>query len=152
MDSTAQDRQIPARLCPAIDADRAPDPALPVVAHHNRPRADVRRVQYQLTSAELISAGVSAELLALLALRRASSGRVAKSGARYYDHGHPMPSHLTQILDELTEDGLLALAQDVCGMRRLSLTDVGHTRYAQLSGLRLAVSRCRSRDRRLAAG
>ncbi|MGH3815323.1 MAG: hypothetical protein ACRDUV_23220 [Pseudonocardiaceae bacterium] len=45
-----------------------------------------------------------------------------------------MAGHLTQILDELTEGGLLTLAPDVCGMRRLSLTDVGRARYTQLSG------------------
>ncbi|MGH3755242.1 MAG: hypothetical protein ACRDRP_21620 [Pseudonocardiaceae bacterium] len=139
MDGTAQDRQIPAQLCRAMGADRAADPALPVVADRNRRRAGVRRVRYQLTSAELIRAGVSAELLALLALRRAVSGRVAKSGEHYYDYGHPMPSHLTQILDELTEGGFVTLARgDVWGMRRLGLTDVGHARYVQLSGLGLA--------------
>ncbi|MGH3872875.1 MAG: hypothetical protein ACRDSR_15445 [Pseudonocardiaceae bacterium] len=99
----------------------------------------MRRVRYQLTGAELIRAGVSAELLALLALRRASSGRVAKSGEHYYDYGHPMPSHLTHILDELTEGGFLTLTRrDVWGMRRLGLTDVGRARYAQLSELGIA--------------
>lgn len=139
MDGTAQDRQIPAQLCRAMDADRGAGPALPVVADHNRPCAGVCRVRYRLTSAELIRAGVSAELLALLALRRASSGRVAKSGEHYYDYGHPMPSHLTQILDELTVGGFVTLTRrDVCGMRRLGLTDVGHARYAQLSGQGIA--------------
>ncbi len=95
--------------------------------------AGVRCVRPRLTSAELIAAGVSAELLALLALRRASGGRAAKSGDHYYDDGFPMPSFLTQTLDELTDGGLLTLFEDVWGMRRVHLTDAGQTRYTQLT-------------------
>jgi hypothetical protein len=133
VDRTLQDRQILDQLCLAPDADRAPSPALPAAVGRNRPRAGWRYVPHRLTSAELIADGVSAELLVSLALRRASRGGVAKMGDHYFDRGFPMPSYLTQILDELTEGGLLTLAQEDWGLRRLNLTDAGHTRYAQLT-------------------
>ncbi|PZS40379.1 MAG: hypothetical protein DLM62_03265 [Pseudonocardiales bacterium] len=57
------------------------------------PRAGLRRVRLPLTSADLIRAGVRSELLASLALGRASSGRVAKSGGDYFEWGHPLPSY-----------------------------------------------------------
>lgn len=137
------------RACPQIPGQArgapvagSPDPA----QRRTGPRAGWRRVWPRLTSAELIAAGVSAELLASLALRRASSGRVAKSGDHYFDHGHPMPSYLTQTLDELTDSGLLILTEDVSGMRRLGLTEGGRTRHAQLRATP------QSRIRRGAAG
>ena len=75
-----------------------------------------------LTSAELISAGVRPQLLASLALRRASGAGVAKSGDHYFDGGRPLPTYLTGIFDELAEAGWLRLAgPDMWGLRRVSL-------------------------------
>jgi hypothetical protein len=90
----------------------------------------------QLTSAEPIreDLGLSPELLAWWALRRAHRGGVTKSGDQYVDHGHLKLSHLRRTLDELTQAGLLALAEeDPRGLRRVSLTATGHTHYAQLT-------------------
>lgn len=133
VDSTLQDRQASAGRCLAVDSGRASGRARPAVVRRTGSRGGVRRVPPRLTSAELIAAGVSAELLAVLALRRVFSGRVAKSGDHYYDHGLPMASYLTQTLDELIDGGLLTLTEDVSGMRRVHLTDAGQTRYTQLT-------------------
>jgi hypothetical protein len=76
---------------------------------------------------------VRPELLASLALRRASSGRVAKSGGDYFEWGHPLPSYLTGVFDELTETGLLILAdEDERSLRRVHLTPAGQVTSAQL--------------------
>ncbi|MGH3781952.1 MAG: hypothetical protein ACRDRO_15350 [Pseudonocardiaceae bacterium] len=101
------------------------------------PRAGLRRVRLPLTSADLIRAGVRSELLASLALGRASSGRVAKSGGEYFEWCHPLPSYLTGVFDELTETGCLALAaQDEWSLRRVRLTQAGQVRSAQLGATR----------------
>lgn len=87
-----------------------------------------------LTSAELIRAGVRPQLLALLALRRAAGGGVAKSGDRYLEWGHPTPSYLAGVFEELADTGLVALTEkDPWGLHRVSLTPAGHLRYEQLS-------------------
>ena len=132
MEHAPASRHSPAQLCPGTVADPASDP-LPNAVGRNRPNTGWRGLRPWLTSAELIAAGVNAELLTWWALRRASRGGVAKSGDHYFDRGFPMPSYLTQTLDELTKGGLLTLAQEDWGLRRLSLTNAGHTRYAQLS-------------------
>lgn len=45
-----------------------------------------------------------------LALRRVSRGRVAKLGDHWLDGGRPVPCFLPEALDELSEAGLLGLA------------------------------------------
>ncbi len=100
------------------------------------PRADLRWVPSPLHSAEPIreDLGLSPELLASWALRRAYRGGVAKSGDQYFDYGRLALSYLTRTPDELTEAGLLALAEeDPWGLRRVSLPETGHTHYAQLT-------------------
>jgi hypothetical protein len=136
VDHAPEDRQIPPQLGLTAKADRPPHPAVPPAAYRTWPGVGLRRVQYQLTSADLIAEGVSAELLELWALRRVSSGRVAKLDDHYFDYSFAMPSYLTQTLDELTDAGLLTLAQQTSGLRRLSLTESGQARYAQLNGNR----------------
>lgn len=86
------------------------------------------------TSAELIRAGVSPQLLATLALRRACGGGVAKIGDHYFDRGRPMPSYLAGVLNELADTRLLAFTEeDPTGLLRVSLTPAGHLRHEQLS-------------------
>lgn len=81
--------------------------------------------------------GLSPELVASLALRRAHDGGVAKVGDRYLDRGHPAPGYLTGAFDELINAGLLALAdEDPYGLRRISVTEAGRIRYAHLRGTR----------------
>jgi hypothetical protein len=108
--------------------------ACEVQSPRGTPRAGlrgIRGVRLRVTSADLIRQGVRPELLASLALRRASSGRVAKSGGDYFEWGHPLPSYLTGVFDELTETGLLILAdEDERSLRRVHLTPsrTGHVR------------------------
>jgi hypothetical protein len=102
------------------------------------PRPDTHHWPHasQVSSAEPIreDLGLGPELLAWWALRRAHRGGVVKSGGQYVDHGHLRLSYLTRTLDELTEAGLLALAEeDPGGLRRVSLTGTGHAHYAQLT-------------------
>lgn len=100
---------------------------------HDSPRAGAPGVQLPLSSGAPIP-GLSPELLASWALRRAYRGGVAKSGDHYFDRGHLMLSHLTGALDELVEGGMLTLApEDTWGLRRVSLTAAGHDQYPQLS-------------------
>lgn len=82
-------------------------------------------------------AGLSPELVASLVLRRAHDGGVAKVGDRYLDGGHPTPGYLAGAFDELINAGLLAIADaDPYGFRRVSVTETGRTRYAQLRDTR----------------
>jgi hypothetical protein len=72
-------------------------------------------------------------LVASMALRRAHDGGVAKAGDRYVDGGFPTPGYLDGVFDELINTGLLALAdEDPYGLRRVSVTEAGRARYAQL--------------------
>lgn len=81
--------------------------------------------------------GLSHELVTSLALRRAHDGGVAKVGDRYVDSGSPTPSYLAGAFDELINAGLLALAdEDQYGLRRVSVTEAGHARSAQLGDTR----------------
>lgn len=85
--------------------------------------------------------GLRPELLACWALRRAHGGGLAKSGYQYVDHGRLQLSHLTQILDELTDAGLLVLTDaDPSGLRRVNLTQTGHAHYTQLTTHRVTRS------------
>ncbi|HEU0128115.1 MAG TPA: hypothetical protein VFQ48_05860, partial [Pseudonocardiaceae bacterium] len=69
-----------------------------------------------------------------LALRRVHEGGVAKVAGIYLEHGRPVPGDLTEVFDRLTWTGLVAVAEGdpVWSVRRLSLTDTGHARYAVL--------------------
>ena len=85
--------------------------------------------------------GLRPELLAYWALRRAYGGGVAKSGDQYVDHGHLRLSYLTQTFDELTNAGLLTLADaDPSGLQRVSLTKTGRAHYTQLTAHRVTRS------------
>lgn len=91
-----------------------------------------------LTSSEPIKEdlGLRPELLTCWALRRTQCGGVTKSDGQYVDHGRLRLSYLTRTLDELTDAGLLALAdEDPSGVRRVSLTKTGHAHYAQLTAM-----------------
>ncbi|MCA1707529.1 MAG: hypothetical protein LC808_31370 [Actinobacteria bacterium] len=80
--------------------------------------------------------GLNPELLAALALRRALGGGVAKAGGVYVDGGHPMGRYLAGRLTELIDCGLLMLAdEDGWGLRRVTVTDAGQARYAQVCGI-----------------
>ncbi|MGH3901947.1 MAG: hypothetical protein ACRDTA_27580 [Pseudonocardiaceae bacterium] len=80
--------------------------------------------------------GLRPELLTALALRRALGRGVAKAGEFYLDDGHPMGRYLTGTFTELIDCGLLALADDDgWGLRRVTVTDAGQARYAQMCGI-----------------
>jgi hypothetical protein len=79
--------------------------------------------------------GLNPELLAALALRRALGSGVAKAGGIYVDGGHPMGRYLIGTFTELIDCGLLVLAdEDEWGLRRVTVTDAGQARYAQIRG------------------
>lgn len=69
-----------------------------------------------------------------LALRRVHDGGVAKSAGAYFDHGRPVPEHLTGVFDRLIWTGLVSVVagDPIWQLRRLSLTDAGALRYAAL--------------------
>ena len=77
-----------------------------------------------------------------LALRRVQEGGVAKSAGVYFDHGRPAPGDLTEVFDRLTWTGLVTVAEGdpIWSVRRLSLTDTGHARYAVLCEQRQRVA------------
>lgn len=79
--------------------------------------------------------GPGPERLVWIGLRRVHHGGIVNTAGHWLDHGRPVPSYLTGILDELSRAGLLTLADptpvgDIT--RRAALTPAGHTRYAQL--------------------
>lgn len=58
-----------------------------------------------------------------------------KLGDRYLDGGVPTSGYLAGVFDELTDAGLLALADpDPHGREQVTLTTAGHIRYTQLLG------------------
>ncbi|MCA1600372.1 MAG: hypothetical protein LC776_01570 [Acidobacteria bacterium] len=69
-----------------------------------------------------------------IALRRVVGGGMAKSAGVYFDHGRPVPEHLTAVFDRLVWDGLLVVAEGdpIWGLRRVSLTEAGQARYVAL--------------------
>ena len=90
---------------------------------------------YSLTGAVDHDREARPELAVWIALRRARRGGVAKMADCYLDHGRPVPSYLTDPLDELTGAGLLTLAAGdpaIGGLRRVAVTDSGHARYVAL--------------------
>lgn len=74
------------------------------------------------------------EILAWIGLRRVHGGGVANVAGCWVDGGHRLPSHLPPALDELTDAGLVTLADDGPHgpLRRATLTDAGQARYAEL--------------------
>lgn len=73
------------------------------------------------------------DFLTWIALRRVHGGRVATVAGCWVDRGRPVPGYLPAILNELTETGLVTLADvDSHGLRRASLAETGQTRYAAL--------------------
>ncbi|MGH3778319.1 MAG: hypothetical protein ACRDRR_21690 [Pseudonocardiaceae bacterium] len=74
-----------------------------------------------------------ADLYDWIALRRVSSGGMAKLGDRWLDSGHRIPGYVTEALAVLCGDGLVTMADPEPGrMARPALTDVGAARYQQL--------------------
>jgi hypothetical protein len=125
VDDAPPDRQRAEASRAAVVGPAAVDRGTPGLRRDSS-RVGLPSVRFLLTSAELISAGVRPEVLASLALRRASGGGVAKSGGHSFDCGHPTPSYLTGVFEELAQE-------DPWLSRRVSLTPAGHTRYEQLS-------------------
>jgi hypothetical protein len=78
--------------------------------------------------------GLLPELLTALALRRALGGGVAKAGETYVDYGHPIGCYLAGAFTELIDSGLLAMADEESGLRRVTITDAGQARYALVNG------------------
>lgn len=74
------------------------------------------------------------EILAWIGLRRVHGGGVANVAGCWVDGGYRLPSHLSPALDELTDAGLVTLADDGPHgpLRRATLTDAGQARYAEL--------------------
>lgn len=70
-----------------------------------------------------------------IALRRVHDGGVTKVAGVYLDHGRPTPDYLTEVFDRLIWTGwaIVADGNPLWQLRRLSLTDAGQTRYAELS-------------------
>ncbi len=81
------------------------------------------------------AAGIRPELLAALVLGRVLRGGVAQAGDIYVDYGYRMGRHLTGTFTELIKNGLLALGDEDCGLRRVRVTDAGQARYVQVRGL-----------------
>ncbi|MGH8968058.1 MAG: hypothetical protein ACRDXB_22415, partial [Actinomycetes bacterium] len=70
-----------------------------------------------------------------IALRRAHEGEVANLAGQWLDSGRRVPGYLADALDQLTSAGLLALGEldpQACGVRRVTVTDIGSARYVAL--------------------
>jgi hypothetical protein len=78
---------------------------------------------------------VRPELLAASVLRRVLRGGVAQAGPIYVDYGYRMGRYLTGTFTELIEDGLLSVAEENCGLRRVWVTESGRARYEQVRDL-----------------
>ncbi|MCA1676689.1 MAG: hypothetical protein LC799_32470 [Actinobacteria bacterium] len=91
---------------------------------------------------------LSRELLEWLAVRRVSEAEVVKSAGVYFDHGRPVPHHMTGVFDRLCWTGLVTVAagDPIWSMRPLSLTDAGQARYAALCAQRQRVTLPASED------
>lgn len=77
------------------------------------------------------------DLFAWIALRRVHGGRVTQLGGDYFDGGCPVPCFLPEVLDELITAGLVALTGPdpmAAGTHRVTITDAGYARYADLGG------------------
>lgn len=75
------------------------------------------------------------DLFTWMALRRVHGGHVAKLGSRYLDAGRPVPCFLPAALDDLITAELVILAEPdpmASGMRRVTVTEAGRTRYEAL--------------------
>lgn len=61
---------------------------------------------------------------------------MARAGGVYIEWGQPLGRYLTGTFTELINGGLLALAEENgCGLRRVTVTEAGQTRYAQVCGI-----------------
>jgi hypothetical protein len=79
--------------------------------------------------------GADPNLLAWVALSRVNDGGVTRLGDDYLDHGSLTPDYLAGAFAELLDTGSLAVADpDLGAPRRVTITDAGHIRYAQLRG------------------
>lgn len=69
-----------------------------------------------------------------IGLRRVHGGGVANVTGCWFDRERRLPSYLTPALDELTDAGLVTLAEDgpQRPLRRATLTDAGQARYEEL--------------------
>ena len=69
-----------------------------------------------------------------MALRRVHDGHATRSAGAYFDSGRPVPGHLTGVFDWLVWRGFVSVADGdpIWSLRRLSLTDTGQARYAEL--------------------
>lgn len=77
----------------------------------------------------------TSELIAWIGLRRVHAGGVGCVAGCWVQHGRRVPCYLPAVLDDLTEAGLIALADGPHGpLARASLTDTGHARYTALLG------------------
>lgn len=87
-----------------------------------------------------------------LALRRVQRGGVTRTSGGYLDHGSPRADYLTTTLEQLTDAGLITLADpDPTGLSSTSLPPTGFTRLTELNTHRRAASRLRSRSPRSGA-
>lgn len=78
---------------------------------------------------------ITPEQVDWIALSLDNTGEVTKHHQTYLNGGHPLPALLLPdlLFDALVADGLLALTpSNGKGLARVSLTDTGRVRYAQL--------------------
>lgn len=114
----------------AVEEQSAPEERRP------RRRNWIRRRELSLMTAAESTEGLSPELLAALALRRALGGGVARVDGVYVDGGHPMGRYLAGTFTDLIDCGLLAVAdEDEWGLRRVTVTRSGQALYAQVCGI-----------------
>lgn len=75
------------------------------------------------------------DVIAWIGLRRVHDSGVASVAGCWVDGGRRVPSYLPAALDELTDAGLIVLADDGPHgpLRRASLTEAGQARYGALS-------------------
>ncbi|HEY3894271.1 MAG TPA: hypothetical protein VGL88_02775 [Pseudonocardiaceae bacterium] len=85
-----------------------------------------------------------ADLYDWIALRRVSTGAMAKLGDRWLEGGRHVPGYVCEALTALCERGLVTQSdpeQATDGMARAALTPAGITRYLQLCRRRQSAAR-----------
>jgi hypothetical protein len=81
-----------------------------------------------------------ADLYDWMALRRVSSGGIARMGDHWLEHGRRIPGYIADALAVLCDNDVVSLAElDVWSMQRAALTDTGTVRYQQLNRLQQTV-------------
>ena len=75
------------------------------------------------------------DVIAWVGLRRVHSGGVACVAGTWVDGGRRVPSYLPAVLNELTDAGLVVLADDGPHgpLQRATLTEAGLDRYEELA-------------------